>query len=72
MKNITLSAEEHLLRQARQRAEAENTTLNNEFRRWLAQYAEGVRTESDYLSLMNRFKYCRPGRTFTREEMNER
>ena len=72
MKNITLSAEEHLLRQARQHAEAESTTLNNVFRRWLAQYAQGIRTERDFLSLMNHFEYCQPGRTFTREEMNER
>ena len=72
MKNITLSAEEYLLRQARQRAEAENTTLNNEFRRWLAQYAHGVQSEKDFLKIMKRFEYCRPGRIFTRDEMNER
>ena len=39
MKNITLSAEEHLIEQARARAQREQTTLNEEFRRWLAEYA---------------------------------
>jgi hypothetical protein len=72
MKNITLSAEERLIRQARQRAEAENTTLNNEFRRWLAQYAQGVRTRGDYQHMMRRMAYSQPGKTFTRDEMNER
>jgi hypothetical protein len=35
LKNITLRAEENLIRRARERAAAENTTLNAEFRRWL-------------------------------------
>lgn len=72
MKNITLSAEERLLRQARQRAEAENTTLNNEFRRWLTQYAQGVRTSEDYQYIMKRLAYSQPGKSFSRDEMNER
>ena len=40
MKNITLSAEESLIEAARARARAEQTTLNEEFRRWLASYAQ--------------------------------
>jgi len=43
LQNITLSAEKELIQRARQRAEAENTTLNAEFRRWLAQYVERPR-----------------------------
>ena len=39
MKNITLSAEEGLIEAARERARADNTTLNEQFRRWLADYA---------------------------------
>lgn len=39
MKNITLSAEAHLIEAARARAQAENTTLNEQFRCWLADYA---------------------------------
>ncbi len=36
LKNITLSAEKELIENARDRAEAKNTTLNAEFRRWLS------------------------------------
>ena len=38
MKNITLSADENLIEAARQRALSERTTLNEQFRRWLADY----------------------------------
>jgi hypothetical protein len=39
MKNITFSADEKLIEAARERARAENTTLNEQFRLWLADYA---------------------------------
>lgn len=39
MKNITLSADEGLIEAARERARAENTTLNEQFRLWLTNYA---------------------------------
>ena len=35
MKHITLSAEGGLIEAARERARAEHTTLNEQFRRWL-------------------------------------
>ena len=38
MRNITLSAEENLIEAARRRAVAQRTTLNAEFRLWLADY----------------------------------
>ena len=72
LKNITLSAEEALIERARQRAEVENTTLNAEFRRWLAQYAERPRNTADFRALMARLDYAHSGRSFTREELNER
>lgn len=40
MRNITLSADERLIDAARERARAEHTTLNEQFRRWLADYAQ--------------------------------
>ncbi len=40
MKNITLSADERLIEAARERARAEHTTLNEQFRLWLAEYAQ--------------------------------
>lgn len=72
LKNITLSAEEALIERARQRAESEDTTLNAEFRRWLAQYAERPRSAADFRALMSRLSYARAGKTFGREELNER
>jgi hypothetical protein len=72
LKNITLSAEERLIQRARERAERENTTLNEEFRRWLAQYAEKPRNTADFSALMSHLEYAQPGKTFLRAELNER
>jgi len=72
LKNITLSAEKVMIERARQRAEAQNTTLNAEFRRWLAHYVEAPQTIADLEDLMDRFSYAKAGKRFTRDEMNER
>ena len=72
LRNITFSAEEELIDRARARAEAENTTLNNEFRRWLAKYAEQIRDGEELAALMDRLNYVRAGGKFSRDEMNER
>lgn len=40
MKNITLSADEHLIEAANQRAEEEHTTLNEQFQLWLKHYVQ--------------------------------
>ena len=72
LQNITLSAEKKLIQQARQRAQAENTTLNTEFRRWLEQYVERPRAITDFAALMSSLDYVRPGKIFTRDELNER
>ena len=72
LKNITLSADKTLIEQARQRAEANNTTLNAEFRRWLAQYAERPQNKADFQALMAHLSYAQPGKAFSREELNER
>ncbi|MCY3837429.1 MAG: hypothetical protein OXH09_02045 [Gammaproteobacteria bacterium] len=73
MRNITLSADADMIDVARQRAESENTTLNAEFRRWLATYArrhQAGRAISTVRELQAR--YTTGGRKFTRDEMNER
>ena len=72
LQNVTLSAEKALIEQARRRAEAKNTTLNAEFRRWLEQYVEDPQTSADLDALMDYLSYARPGKTFTRDELNER
>ncbi len=73
MKNITLSADESLIEAARARAKAEKTTLNEEFRRWLAEYARQKSRTTEALALINdlRTHVRTAGQKFTRDEMNE-
>lgn len=73
MKNITLSADDKLIEAARARARAEQTTLNEQFRRWLTDY---VRQEQKIESAMALIESLQEqvrtgGRKFTRDEMNE-
>lgn len=72
MKNITLSVDEAIIAQARKRASAENTTINELFRAWLKRYVEQPLAAEQYEALMDRLAYVNAGRKFTREEMNER
>ena len=74
MKNITLSAEESLIEMARAQARAENTTLNEQFRLWLAEYTKRRRSADSAMAVIDEMrKYVRTGgRKFTRDEMNER
>ena len=73
MKNITLSADEHLIAAARQRAAAEHTTLNEQFRRWLADYVQREQQAAKALAVMRELQgKVRVGRKLTRDEMNER
>ncbi len=72
LKNITFSAEESMIREARNRAARENTTLNNLFRQWLTQYVSEPSAEEQYFALMDRLAHVNAGRKYSREEMNER
>lgn len=72
LKNITLSAEEELIRRAREKAGRERTTLNAAFRQWLGRYAADGTKTADLASFMDSFGYARPGRKFSRDDMNER
>ena len=72
LKNITLSAEEELIRRAREKAKREHSTLNANFRRWLRQYVNRNNKPDDVRALMESLKYARPGRKFSRDELNER
>jgi hypothetical protein len=72
VQNITLSAEKSLIEKARQRAEANNTTLNSEFRRWLAQYVDRPQNTADLAAIMARLSYVKVEGKFTRDELNER
>jgi hypothetical protein len=72
LKNITLSADEQLIARAREEAARRGTTLNAEFRLWLAAFAEQERVAHGYQELMARLGYAYPGRRFSREELSER
>jgi len=72
LKNITLSAEEQLIHKAREKARREHTTLNETFRRWLMHYVNNDHVLRDYDILMQSLSYVNPGKSFTRDEMNER
>lgn len=72
MKNITLSADDDLIEQARLVARAQRKTLNAAFRDWLQQYAAQSGSAQEVDSLMKRLGHVRAGRHFTRDEMHER
>lgn len=72
LKNITLSADDQLIALARQEAEQRGTTLNAEFRLWLAAFVEQEKAARGYRELMARLDYALPGRRFSREELNAR
>jgi hypothetical protein len=73
MKNITLSADAALIEAARARAQQEHTTLNEQFRLWLAEYAHQRERLQRYDAVMKDLRgKLRVGRKLTRDEMNER
>ncbi len=74
MRNVTFSADERLIAAARERAQRERTTLNEQFRLWLEGYAareERARTAMQVVADLRRTVRT-GGRRFTREELNER
>lgn len=74
MKNITLSAQEDLIDQARKVATRKGTTLNDLFRNWLSSLGnETIENQQVELEkLWAKTNYVRAGKKFSREEMNER
>lgn len=73
MKNITLSADDDLIAAARHRAASEHSTLNEQFRLWLADYVGRERQAAEAMHVMRELQgRLHVGRKLTREEMNER
>jgi len=72
LKNITLSADEKLIRKAREKARREHATLNSNFRRWLRQYVNRNNHPDDLKALYKSLEYAQAGRKFSREELNGR
>ena len=73
MKNITFRTDENLIAAARERAGAEHTTLNEQFRRWLADYAQAQKLPQRYDEVMATLRgKLMVRRRLTRNEMHER
>jgi Family of unknown function (DUF6364) len=72
MKNVTLSADENLIEQARLIARSRRKTLNAMFREWLEQLTSRNGSAQEFEALMRRLKHVKAGRHFSRDEMNER
>ena len=74
MRNVTLSAEDSLIDQARDVARSQQKTLNQVFREWLTDYTTRTDVVRRYDEAMARIHKAGPrtDRTFTRDEMNER
>jgi hypothetical protein len=72
MKNITLSADENLIEQARLIARGQHRTLNEAFRDWLAQFSQSAGDAQGFDALMSRLRRVDAGRRFSRDELNER
>ena len=72
MKNITLSADEDLIEQARLVARSQHKTLNAAFREWLQSFTAQSGNAEEVDALMRRLRHVNAGRRFSRDEMNER
>lgn len=74
LRNITLSADDQLIDLARKKATATQSTLNVEFRKWLESYAasQGNAAVTRFREVMQQLGNVDAGRTFTRDELNER
>jgi len=79
VKNITLSADDRLIKAAREQANREHTSLNSEFRRWLEQYAQKAdkdarkRRVREFNALVDQLsESIQIDRRYTRDELNDR
>lgn len=71
-KNITFTAESELIETARELARGEDTTLNEQFRRWLEQYVHERRMQQ-YERVMSGLRgKVVVDRKLNRDEMNDR
>ena len=74
MKDITLSADEHLIEAAQKYATTQKTTLDAKFQEWLEEYTQRQKRADDEIAFIEKLrrKYPPRGRKFSRDEMNER
>ena len=71
-KRITFSVEEEVIAKAREAAKDRNTTLNEMAREWLAEVASGTSRRKRLEAMFKNLGHLEAGRTFSRDEMNER
>jgi hypothetical protein len=74
LRNITLTADDQLIDQARKKATAAQSTLNVEFRKWLSSYAgsQDDAAVTRFRTVMKQLGQVDAGRVFTRDELNQR
>ena len=72
MKNVTLSADDDLIEQARRVARSQHKTLNAAYREWLQQYAAQASGPKEFGAMMQRLGHVRAGRHLSGEQINER
>jgi len=71
MKQITFSADEQVIRQAKLVARTQGKSLNTAFREWLVQFVGHSGHAREAEALMMRLRHVRAGQSFTGDEMNE-
>lgn len=72
MKNVTLSANEDVIRKAKNKAQQNNTTLNSLFRKWLDDYTRDKNIVLELDRFLSKTEYVEAGRSFARDEFNQR
>jgi len=74
MKSITVHADEMLIEAAQARAKREQTTLDEKFQIWLADYKGHAYGAQQAMAVVSELqaRLRTGGRKFTRDEMNER
>jgi hypothetical protein len=72
MANITFSADKHAIDLAREVAREKQTTLNEEFRRWLNEYGQAARAARVHDAIEQVRKVVTLHGPFSRDELNAR
>ncbi|MBS3969472.1 MAG: hypothetical protein KGZ94_05065 [Clostridia bacterium] len=72
MKNITFNIDEDVIEKARAKAQMNKTTLNSLVKEWLSDYIKNTNIPRELDSFMSKTNYVEAGRSFSRDEYNER
>jgi hypothetical protein len=72
MTNITFSADENVIEQARFVARLRHTPLNAAFREWLEQFAASPGSAAALDALMRQLQHVKSSGPYRRDEMNAR